>query len=501
MQILVAEQVRAWDEFTIQHEPVTSVDLMERAASAFYNWLLLHGYKNRSFTVFCGKGNNGGDGLVIARLLALSGHTVTVNILEFGHKGTGDFQVNLARLHETSVTIRFISTEENLHPLVYDEIVIDALLGTGLNRPAEGLTAAVIQHINQSGCEVIAVDIPSGLYTDKSSRGNTVIRATHTVSFQCYKLAFLLPENAANTGNLHILPIGLHPDFINTLHMPYEMTDQPLIRSILRPRNRFAHKGNYGHAALIAGSKGMMGAAILSAKACLRSGTGKLTCHIPSVGYTILQSTVPEAMCNTAATNVEYLQTLPALTSYNAVGIGPGLGQYNTHAGLLEKVFTETSNLVIDADALNVLSANKNLLQYLPAGTILTPHVREFERLFGPAANDFEKLTQAQHQAAALNIVIVLKGHYTAIITPGGKTWFNSTGNAGMATGGSGDVLTGIITGLLAQGYVAEQAAIAGVFLHGLAGDLAATALSQEAMIASDITDHLGKAFLQVMTA
>ncbi len=501
MQILVAEQVRAWDEFTIQHEPVTSVDLMERAASAFYNWLLLHGYRGRSFTVFCGKGNNGGDGLVIARLLALSGHIVTVNILEFGHKGTGDFQVNLARLHETSVTIRFISTEENLHPLVPGEIAIDALLGTGLNRPAEGLTAAVIQHINQSGCEVIAVDIPSGLYTDKSSRGNTVVRATHTVSFQCYKLAFLLPENAANTGNLHILPIGLHPDFINTLHMPYEMTDQPLIRSILRPRNRFAHKGNYGHAALIAGSKGMMGAAILSAKACLRSGTGKLTCHIPSVGYIILQSTVPEAMCHTAATNVEYLQTLPALTSYNAVGIGPGLGQYNTHAVLLEKVFTETSNLVIDADALNVLSVNKNLLQHLPAGTILTPHVREFERLFGPATNDFEKLTLAQQQAAALNIVIVLKGHYTAIITPGGKTWFNSTGNAGMATGGSGDVLTGIITGLLAQGYVAEQAAIAGVFLHGLAGDLAATALSQEAMIASDITDYLGKAFLQVMTA
>ncbi|MFT3823219.1 MAG: NAD(P)H-hydrate dehydratase [Chitinophagaceae bacterium] len=500
MQILVAEQVRAWDEYTIQQEPVSSVDLMERAATAFYDWLLLHGYRERSFSIFCGKGNNGGDGLVIARLLAASGHTVTVYILEFGHKGTTDFQVNLARLHDTDVTIRFISNTDNLYPLSPNEVVIDALLGTGLNRPTEGLTADVIQHINQSGCEVLSVDIPSGMFTDNSSQNNTVINATHTISFQCYKLAFLLPENAGYTGRLHILPIGLHPGFIDTLKTPYELAEPVLIKSILRPRQQFAHKGTYGHAALIAGSKGMVGAAILAAQACLRSGVGKLTCHIPAVGYTAMQVAVPEAMCSTDAANTDYLETLPDVSGYNAIGVGPGVGQYETIASLLEQVFVQGRQLVIDADALNVLAAHQYLLSKLPANTILTPHIREFERLFGKATDDFARLKLAQEKAAALNIIIVLKGHYSAIITPGGKIWFNSTGNPGMATGGSGDVLTGIITGLLAQGYVAEQAAIAGVFLHGLAGDLAATTLSQQAMIASDITAYLGNAFLRLST-
>ena len=500
MQILVAEQVRAWDQFTIQHEPVTSLNLMERAATALFEWLMQSGYKGRKFQVFCGKGNNGGDGLVIARLLALSGHQVTVFIMEYGHMGTEDFQTNLVRLHETNAVINYISLPENLHKGSPDDVIIDALLGTGLNRPADGLTGAIIEHINQSGCEIIAVDIPSGLFCDISSIGNIIVHATHTISFQCYKLAFLMPENALFTGRVHILPIGLHPAFIATIDTPYELVEPGLIQSIIRRRNQFANKGNFGFAALVAGSKGMMGAAVLSARACLRSGVGKLTCHIPSIGYTIMQTAVPEAMSSTEQQNVEYLEYLPSLEGYSAVGIGPGLGQHTSTAGLLKQVFQQSQRVLIDADGLNMLAKHKEWYNELPLHTVITPHVREFERLFGKTSDDFNRLQLARQQAEALNITIVLKGHFTAIITPGGKVWFNSTGNPGMATGGSGDVLTGIITSFLAQGYETEQAAIAGVYLHGLAGDIAASYHSQHSLIASDITEHLGKAFLQLIS-
>lgn len=498
MYIFSATDIRAWDEYTILHEPIASIDLMERASLACYQWLLKYRNTDAGFAIFCGKGNNGGDGLAIARLLAESDHEVTVYILEFGHKGTDDFQTNLARLHDSKATIKFIPSEENIPTLTAGDIVIDALLGSGLNRPLEGLTASVVKHINESGHEVIAIDIPSGLMVDSSSAGNTVITATHTLSFQCYKLAFLVAENEAFIGELHILDIGLHPAF-PIEHPPVNRwIDQALVQSIIRPRKKFAHKGNYGHAAIIAGSQGMMGAAILTTKACLRSGAGKLTTHIPAVGYTIMQIAVPEAMTYTAGK--EYIELAVDLEKYDAIGAGPGLGQHDTHKALLENIFKQCSHaLVLDADALNILAQHQQLLEQLPPNTIITPHPKEFERLFGKASNDFERIQLAMRKAAELNIVIVLKGRYSLVATPEGIAYFNSTGNPGMATGGSGDVLTGIITGLSAQGYTATQAALAGVYLHGLAGDLAVSYTSQESLIASDIIEYLGDAFHQLV--
>ena len=498
MYIFSATDIRAWDEYTILHEPIASIDLMERASGACYQWLLKYRNTDAGFAIFCGKGNNGGDGLAIARLLAESDHDVTVYILEFGHKGTDDFQTNLARLHGGRATIKFISSEENIPTLTAGDIVIDALLGSGLNRPLEGLTASVVKHINESGHKVIAIDIPSGLMVDSSSAGNTVIIATHTLSFQCYKSAFLVAENEAFVGELHILDIGLHPAFPIEHPPAHRWIDQALVQSIIRPRKKFAHKGSYGHAAIIAGSQGMMGAATLATKACLRSGVGKLTTHIPAVGYTIMQIAVPEAMTYTAGK--EYVELAVELEKYDAIGAGPGLGQHDTHKALLENIFRQCSHaLVLDADALNVLAQHQQLLEQLPPNTIITPHPKEFERLFGKAANDFERIQLAMRKAADLNIVIVLKGRYSLVATPEGIAYFNSTGNPGMATGGSGDVLTGIITGISAQGYTATQAALAGVYLHGLAGDLAVSYTSHESLIASDIIEYLGDAFHQLV--
>jgi len=499
MYIFSASQIRAWDEYTILHEPIASIDLMERASVACYQWLLKYRNTDTSFVVFCGKGNNGGDGLAIARLLAESDHTVTVYILEFGHKGTDDFQANLARLHGTRATIKFIPAEENIPVLTRGEIIIDALLGSGLNRPLDGLTATVVHHINQSGNEAVSIDIPSGLFVSDNFKGNTIIHASHTLSFQCYKPAFLVADNTSFIGQLHILDIGLHPAFPEENPSPYRWISPSLIQSFLKTRDPFAHKGTFGHAAILAGSQGMMGAAVLCARACLRSGVGKLTAHIPSVGYTIMQTAVPEAMTYTAGK--DYIELAVDLDKYDAIGAGPGWGQHPSQVPLLESIFQQTAKaLVLDADALNILSQHPNLLKRLPLGAIITPHPKEFERLFGKTGNDFERIQLAIQKAAELQIVIVLKGRYTVIATPGEITYFNSTGNPGMATGGTGDVLTGIITGLAAQQYTPEQAAILGVYLHGLAGDLVVSYTSQESLIASDLIDYLGDAFHQLKT-
>src|SRR6186713_718425 len=496
MKILKADQIRSWDQYTIEHEPIASVDLMERAATKCFEWLDDNGWFVHSFTVFCGKGNNGGDGLAIARMLAIGGCKVSVYILEFGHRGTEDFQTNLAKLHlYPSVDIHFIQDENSFPSLTKETAVIDALFGSGLTRPPDGITSGLIDHINNSGCTVIAIDVPSGMSVDQTSKGNKIVKANYTLSFQCYKLAFLVAENAAFIGDVVILDIGLLPEFLASPEADLELIDKSIIRSMYKPRNRFAHKGNFGHAMIIAGSYGKIGAAVLAAKACLRSGVGLLTCFVPKCGYDILQTAVPEAMVITDANSSIITKINDDVLKYDSIGIGPGLGTASeTRAAVKELNSIYKKPMVIDADALNGLSMEKKLPS-LPPGSILTPHPKEFERLFGDCKNDFERIKRALENAKLLNCLIVLKGHHTFIAVPGGKGYFNSTGNAGMATAGSGDVLTGMITGMLTQDYSSEEAAIFAVYLHGLAGDMAANEFSKEAMIAGDIIDNIGKAF------
>lgn len=500
VQILNAKQIRAWDAYTIRHEPIASLDLMERAASKCVDWIEKKQWQQRRFKILCGKGNNGGDGLAIARLLHKLDYKVSVYILEFGKPGSEDFQTNLQRLHELSfIEIYFLQSNENFPLINTDDVLIDALFGTGLHKPLEGLSADLVEHINHSKSLIVSIDLPSGLFIDRSSKNNKVVEADYTLTFQCYKLGLLLQENAQLIGIVIVLDIGLDPGFLKDQNFESVFVNENLIKQIFRPRNAFAHKGNFGHALLIAGSYGMMGAALLAAKACLHSGVGLLTCYLPKCGYQIMQTALPEAMVMTDE-NENIIAQLPnEVEKYSVIGIGPGIGTSKETQNLISFISRRYKKpLVIDADGLNCLSQQKELLQHLPPYSILTPHPKEFDRLFGDHSSDFERLDTAREKSRQLHLIIVLKSHHTAIITSSGSIFFNGTGNAGMAKGGSGDVLTGIITSLVAQKYMPEQAAILGVYLHGLAGDFAANSLGQQSMTASDIISFLSQAFLSL---
>lgn len=467
---------------------------MERAAAACVQWITARYPESPSFAIFCGKGNNGGDGLAMARLLTSMQYEVAVYILEFGFRGTEEFQENLERLHAAGFTnIHFIQSSSHFPVINKQQVIIDALLGTGLNRKLDGITEMLVQHINQSGKLIISIDIPSGMYADRSSKGITRIRASHTLAFQCYKVAFLLPENNDSLGQLEVIDIGLDPTFLRSPETTYEWVDKAVVSPLYKSRNPYSHKGIFGHALLVAGSYGKMGAAVLAAQACMRSGVGLLTCHIPACGYTIMQTSAPEVMVETDNSETENTG-LEKISGYASIGIGPGLGTDPATAGMLRQLLTQhTFPLVIDADALNLIASN-DLLSMIPRGSVLTPHPGEFERLLGKSHDDFERISLAMTQAKAIGCIIILKGHHSFIAT-GDKGYFNTTGNAGMATAGSGDVLTGIITGLLAQGYSSLEASLLGVYLHGLAGDLAMADESMESLIAGDIIDNMGKAF------
>lgn len=492
MKIFSAEQIRNWDAYTILHEPVSSVDLMERAAKKCFE-IISWRFKNEKFSVICGPGNNGGDGLVIARLLLENGADVNV-YLSSDKKGSSEYQTNLKRIKK--LTNPQIITE--ISELSFTKgIVVDAMFGTGLNKAPDKFYKNIFEKINNSGVKIVSIDIPSGMFTDRSSRENNVVKSDLTLTFQRKKPAFFMPENAPFLKEIQVIDIGLSKEFEESESAFYNTTDEIIIGKIYRKRNPFANKGNYGYACLIAGSYGMMGAAVLAAKSCLRSGAGKVSCHTCEKGYDIIQNSVPEAMCSVSGK--DHIAEAPDISHFDSIGIGPGIGRFSSNKELLKQVFSGFKKpLVIDADALNTISENKELLKIIPRQSILTPHPREFERLFGKTKNDFEQRALAVQKSTELKIFIVLKGHYTFITTPEGNVFINETGNPGMATGGSGDVLTGILTGLLAQKYSPEESCMLGVYLHGKAGDLAAHAISQEALVAGDITRYLGKAFLQL---
>jgi ADP-dependent NAD(P)H-hydrate dehydratase / NAD(P)H-hydrate epimerase len=499
LKIYSVEQVRRADAYTIQHEPIDSIDLMERAATQCFEWILakLSG-KPRNFFVFCGPGNNGGDGLAIARMLSKANYTVSVAISEDEIKYSPDFKINLDRLKEMGLTIVSLPESLNWTP-ENDDIVVDSLFGSGLAKPLNGFLDEVINFINQLKSIVISIDIPSGLFADLPvGKNDPVIHADYTLSFQFPKTALFFSENEIFTGEWIILPIGLHANFIQEETTNNFFIDRYDIAELLKPRSKFSHKGTFGHALLISGSLGKMGAAVLASMAVLRAGAGLLTTHIPRCGYEIIQTSVPEAMASIDA-NTNECSGIPFLGTYSAIGIGPGLGKSKEASDTLKLLLQETKvPLVLDADALNILSENKTWQAFVPAGSILTPHPGEFERLAGKSNNGFERIQLLREYCTRNKVFMVLKGAYTITCTPGGNCYFNSTGNPGMATGGSGDVLTGIILGLMAQQYSPLEASLAAVYLHGLAGDLAAAELGMESMLASDILQQLGKAFQQV---
>lgn len=498
MKIISSTHLKELDKYTIANEPVASIDLMERAARELTRAIALRWDTSFRIVVFAGPGNNGGDALAVARMMSQQNYQVEVFLFNTKGELSEECQTNLDRLKECgSVYFTEVSTKFDPPALTEKDLVIDGLFGSGLNKPLNGGFAAVVKYINASKSPVVAIDIPSGLMGEDNTYNlrQNIIRADLTLSIQLPKLAFLFPENEDIVGEWKLLDIGLSPEFIRTAQTPFLITEEEEMRSLIKPRKRFAHKGSFGHGLLIAGSYGMAGASILPARACLRSGIGLLTVHVPIHNHDLLQSAVPEAIVHTDI-HERYFAEPTDTDRYQAIAIGPGLGQEeDTALALMEQIQNCPLPLVLDADALNILSSHRSWLSRLPKRCILTPHLRELERLTGKCMDTYERLTKAKELAAYLQSYIIVKGAWSTVVTPEGNCYFNPTGNPGMATAGSGDVLTGILLALLAQGYAQEDACRLGVYVHGLAGDIAASKKGEIGMTAGDIAEALPAAW------
>ena len=495
--ILTAEELRAVDAATITEEGISSLDLMERAAGACA--IAIDAQLREQFlfsrpgvVILCGRGNNGGDGWVLGRLLIERGYSVEVIDFDLGSPST-DNAINRKRAEQLSVFIRTLGKGESLPAIPTNALVIDAVFGTGLNRPVSGAWARVFAEINQLPNQVWSVDIPSGVYTEQPT-DSVALNSDHCFSLGYPKLAEFAPENESFFGEIHRVDFSLI-SAEGLVLQERELLTPHQVASWISKRSKFGHKGTYGHALLIAGSYGSVGAAVLSASAALRAGVGKLTCHLPACGYQVMQTTVPEAMC-VVDTAEQHISAIGKLEQYTTLGIGPGIGQSAETAAALYDVLSRVDYpIVLDADALNILSNNPDWLPLLPKNSVLTPHPKEFDRLFGEHPHTFARWETQRIKSMELGCTILLKGGYSTVSDPAGKLTFNPTGNPGMGSAGMGDVLTGMTTGLIAQGYSPEIATRLGGYLHGLSGDLAAAVGSEESLIAGDVVEFLGKAF------
>lgn len=501
MKIFNSSVSKKLDAYTIEHEPVSSFELMERAASAVAFEIMSHWKRNVPIIVFAGPGNNGGDALAVSRMLIEEGYKPEIFLFNTSNKLSPDCQKNKQRLlampecRFTEITNQFIPPK-----LSDDMLVIDGLFGSGLHSPLTSGYAALAQLINSYNATVVSIDLPSGLFGEDNRQNNNrnIVAADYTFTFQFPKLSFLMSENEHFTGKWKVLDIGLHPDILAQTPSPFYYVEPEDAARLLKKRRKFASKRDLGHSLLVSGSYGMMGAAVLAAKACLHTGAGLVSIHAPRCGYPVLQSSVPEALFCPDKNDLHF-SSLQIQQRYDAIGIGPGLGRHIETASAFKALISQLKRpSVVDADALNLIAESPEILDSLPPYSILTPHTGEFDRLFGKCETSYERVFKAKDEAKKRNLIIVLKGAYTATVLPKGEIYFNSTGNAGMATAGSGDVLTGVITGLLSQGYLPAEAAVLGVCLHGLAGDLAAATESEAYITAGDIISYLGKARLQL---
>jgi NAD(P)H-hydrate epimerase len=502
MKILTREQIKTLDQFTIEHEPIKSIDLMERAAHALTTVITERWDQLVPVVVFAGPGNNGGDALAVARLLIAKGYQVQTYLFNITGHLSADCTENRQRLVDKKGMPLLTEVTQEFDPPRLEEgmLVVDGLFGSGLNKPLAGGFASLVKYINASSADVVSIDMPSGLMTEDNAYNvsNNIIRSTLTLTLGQLKLSFLFAENQQYVGEVKVLDIGLSKEGIEKTEAGYTLIERDEVRQLLRSRNRFSHKGQMGHALVVAGSYGMAGAAVLATKACLRAGVGKVTAHSPRGNVLVMQTAVPEAVLHIDRDDSRFTETIPT-EDFQAMGIGPGLGTSDqTSISLIAQLRRASCPVVADADALNILASHHAWMQQLPKGIILTPHPKELDRMEGQCIDSYERLSKACQLAERLQGYVILKGHHTAVCMPDGHVALNTTGNAGMATAGSGDVLCGLITGLLAQGYDQRSASLLGVYLHGLAGDLAASDLGEESLIASDLIDYLPKAFIEL---
>ena len=500
MKIFSKEQIYEGDKLTAEKQNITSTELMERAGIQIFNWLHFRMQGAQvPIHVFCGIGNNGGDGLVVARHLITHGYNVKTYVVNYSVKRSKDFLVNYDRIKETTKKWPILLGPDDEFPVIeLQDIIIDAVFGIGFNRPAADWVVKLFQHFRASKAYTLAIDIPSGLLTDEVPENeNNVVWAGYTLSFQSPKLVFFLPETAKYSVQWEVLDIGIDRDYLVDTPTEVDLIGKQEVLLMYKPRDKFSHKGNFGHALIIGGSYGKIGAVILASKGALSSGAGLITAYMPKCGYIPLQTAFPEAMVITDESE-NYISNITFNIEPTVIGIGVGMEiEKQTLLAFDNFLKQNKAPLVIDADGINCLSKNKELLKLLPKNTVLTPHPKELERLIGKWKDDFDKLKKMKAFAKKYQIIIVLKGANSLIVAED-KLYVNSTGNPGLATAGTGDVLTGIITGLIAQGYDPLAASIFGVYLHGKAADIAVDDLGYQSLIASHIIEALGEAYIDL---
>jgi len=498
MKIFASNVIREIDNATCEAQNINSIDLMERAAGALCCEIISRFLPSQRIVVVAGPGNNGGDALAVARMLFEQGYRkVEVFLFNVVGKLSHDCDEERKKLI-TMDGIDFTEVKHDFAPpyLSGNDVVVDGLFGSGLRQPLQGGFVMLARYVNDSGAYVISIDIPSGLFGEWNENviQRDMIHADLTLAFQTPRLSFFFEENAGVIGEWKVLDIDLDATKMKETHADFMLVEAGSVRPLLRQRPKFSAKRDYGSVLLMAGSIGMFGAAVMSSRACLKSGAGLVTVHSAKIGMPVLQTAVPEAMFEPDR-NDNYISDMTIHHGHQAVAAGPGIGTNDRTIDALESMLKNCkSPLVLDADALNCIAKRPTLLELLPAQTIITPHIGEFDRLFGKHPNSEERLKKAIDMAKYYNIIIVLKGHYTVTVRPTGRVYFNSTGNPGMATAGSGDVLTGVIAAFLAQGYRPEHAATIGVYVHGLAGDMAAAEYGEFGLVASDIAAYCGRA-------
>ncbi len=500
MKIFSKEQIYEGDQLTALKQNISSTELMERAGIQIFNWLHVRMQGAQvPIHIFCGIGNNGGDGLVIARHLFTHGYNVHTYIVNYSDKRSDDFLANYDRIKQTTKTWpKMINGEADFPEIHKDDIIVDAIFGIGLNRPASPWVQALFKHFRNNGAFTLSVDIPSGVYTDKATEDeNGVVWANYTLSFQSPKLIFFLPETAKYSIQWEVVDIGIDREFLLRTETEAQLIGKHEVLLIYQPRQKFAHKGDYGHSLIIGGSYGKIGAVLLAGRAALSIGAGLVTAYVPKCGYQIIQSAFPEAMVITD-TNETHITSIQYEIEPKVIGLGTGMGTDPTTIDALTSFLkTNKTPLVVDADGINILAKKKSLLKQLPKQSILTPHPRELERLIGKWTDDFDKLEKTKALAKAHDLIIIIKGAHTITVYDD-KLYVNTTGNPGMATAGTGDVLTGVITGLISQGYEPLHAALFGVYLHGKAGDIAIEDVGYQSLIASYIIEALGEAYIDL---
>lgn len=495
MKILSAQQIKWLDQYTINSEPISSIDLMERACEAFVDWVNRNIPVDSHFLIYAGPGNNGGDAIGIGRLLHQSSYAATIVLCHFGKSISKDCAINLERARKCDgLSIRNFDHSNNYF---HEGYIIDGIFGSGITRKVEAPFNEVIDQMNQSKNSIISIDVPSGLQFDQSSLG-PVSQAKKTLTFQTPKLCFLLPENDKFVGDWEVLDIGLSQVGLSEIETKNYYLENTLISSLYQPKGKFDHKGSNGSCLLVSGNQFMTGASVLNAKACLRAGSGLVTVHSVEKVNHVVQNSIAEILTSFDIGD-SFITNLSDIKYYDAIGIGSGIGtEPQTEKAFITFLKNHKTPIVIDADALNIISKT-NTLKFVPKKSILTPHPKEFERLFGTFENDFSKAEFLREFCLTNELIVVLKGAHSIVGTPDGILYFNSTGNPGMATAGSGDVLTGVITSLLGQNYSPSSAALVGVFVHGLAGDIALEKLgSHEGLIASDIIEAIPQAFSHI---